>query len=181
MKVIVRKDQKVTTWSGGTTTELFIYPEGADVALKNFDFRISTANVLVENSEFTFFPGYHRKLAILEGKLKVKHDEGDWFVVNENEQIDFEGDWKTVSEGRVVDFNVIYNMNYKVEVDFVVDIHDRVLTGEYEVLAYYCVKGGGVINTVAFEEGSFIQVNNPIISCDMLENCLFVQMCISKI
>lgn len=181
MKVKVRKNQKVTTWSGGTTTELLIYPDTANVAEKNFDFRISTANVLVENSEFTFFPGYHRKLAILEGKLKVKHNEGDWFVLKENEQIDFEGDWKTVSEGKVVDFNVIYNRNYKVEMDFMENIHNRGITEENEVLAYYCVKGSGVINSIPFEEGSFILVNNLIVSCNILEKCLFVQVCISKL
>ena len=160
---------------------MFIYPETANVAEKNFDFRISTANVLVENCEFTFFSGYHRKLAILEGKLKVKHNEGDWLVVNENEQIDFEGDWKTVSEGKVVDFNVIYNRNYKVAMDFVLDIKDTVLAIDNEVVAYYCVKGRGVINSIPFEEGSFILVDKPKISCNMLGDFLFVQVCISKL
>ncbi len=181
MKVKVRKDQKVTTWSGGTTTELLIYPDGANVAEKNFDFRISTANVLVENSEFTFFPGYHRKLAILEGKLKVKHNEVDWLVVYENEQIDFEGDWKTVSEGKVVDFNVIYSRYYKVEMDFVVDLIEKELVVENEILAYYCVKGSGVINDVLFDEGSFIQVDEPIINYNKLEDCLFVKVLICKL
>ena len=181
MKVKVRKDQKVTSWSGGATTELLIYPDGTNVSEKNFDFRISTAKVLVENSEFTFYSGYYRKLAILEGDLKVKHNDGDWFVINENEQIDFEGDWRTVSEGKVVDFNVIYSQNYKVEIDFVVDLIEKVLVVEIEILAYYCVKGSGVINDIPFDEGSFIQVDDPIINYRKLEDCLFVKVLICKL
>ncbi len=52
MELVTHNQQKISTWSGGTTTELFIYPEVAEYSERNFDFRISTATVEVEESNF---------------------------------------------------------------------------------------------------------------------------------
>ena len=40
-------------WSGGSTTELFIWPKDASYAERRFNIRISTATVDVESSTFT--------------------------------------------------------------------------------------------------------------------------------
>ena len=50
---LTEKDYKVGQWSGGTTTELFIWPEGADYAKREFSVRVSSARVGLEESDFT--------------------------------------------------------------------------------------------------------------------------------
>ena len=58
-------DFSTSYWSGGTTTQLFISPEGASYADRRFDFRISTALVELEESKFTLLPGVKRYLTPL--------------------------------------------------------------------------------------------------------------------
>ena len=65
---IIKKDQyKVSTWSGGTTTEIFLAPRDGSYADRRFDFRISSATVDLEESDFTPLDGVKRFLTILEG------------------------------------------------------------------------------------------------------------------
>src|SRR5690606_30789549 len=86
-----------TKWSGGSSTQLYIFPANASFTERNFELRISTAKVEVEESTFTALPGIHRKLMILEGEISINH-EGQYrkhlkpFNVN-----NFSGDWKTTS------------------------------------------------------------------------------------
>jgi len=96
-----------TKWSGGSSTQLYIFPANASFTERNFELRISTAKVEVEESTFTALPGIHRKLMILEGEISINH-EGQYrkhlkpFNVN-----NFSGDWKTTSIGTCTDFNVM--------------------------------------------------------------------------
>lgn len=46
----------ISRWSGGTTTELFIWPHGASYAERRFGIRISTATVDIAQSTFTKLP-----------------------------------------------------------------------------------------------------------------------------
>ena len=69
------KDFKNTNWSGGTTTQLYIYPPTADYAKRNFKFRLSTAKVEAEKSDFTSLPGISRQLMILDGDLTITHQK----------------------------------------------------------------------------------------------------------
>lgn len=57
IKVITKEQQKTSTWSGGTTTQLAIYPEDADYGKRNFTWRLSSATVEAEESVFTSLPG----------------------------------------------------------------------------------------------------------------------------
>ena len=67
-KITVRtaKDYKVSQWSGGSTTELYLYPEDGDYKTGNFQLRISSATVETERSEFTSLPGVERYLMIFQ-------------------------------------------------------------------------------------------------------------------
>jgi environmental stress-induced protein Ves len=94
-------------WSGGTSTQLYIYPETADYGLRNFDFRLSTAKVDVEKSEFTSLAGVSRKIMILDGKIVISHKD---YYSKELKKLDideFEGDWQTSSIGICTDFNLM--------------------------------------------------------------------------
>ncbi len=95
------------TWSGGTSTELFIYPPSADYTKRDFQFRLSTATVEVEESEFSELPGISRKIMILEGETELIHENQHSKLLKKFDTDSFEGDWKTRSVGRCIDFNLM--------------------------------------------------------------------------
>jgi environmental stress-induced protein Ves len=104
-----------TIWSGGTTAQLFIYPEDTVFAERNFDFRISTATIDVEESDFTPLPIYNRLLAVLEGNLDIIHQGKYSKKLQKFENDRFNGSWQTSSKGKARDFNVIYNDNFELK------------------------------------------------------------------
>ena len=107
--IIVRteKDYKVSKWSGGDTTELYLYPEDGDYRSGNFQLRISSATVEVERSEFTSLPGVERYLMIFQGHLDMVHGEKEKVSLEPYEVDHFDGGVPTVSYGKVVDFNLM--------------------------------------------------------------------------
>lgn len=108
IRVIRSEEQKTSEWSGGVTTQLAIWPEGADYATRNFDWRISTARVELEESNFTALPGISRWLMLLEGRIHLAHDGiGELDMVPFENVARFDGGWKTKSVGKCVDFNLM--------------------------------------------------------------------------
>ena len=106
--IIKRSDEFLTSkWSGGETTELFIYPLESDYKKRDFLFRLSSATVKEDRSVFTKLPKINRKLFVLEGSIKLTHNEkeGHWLMPNEQES--FNGEWDTISEGMVTDYNLM--------------------------------------------------------------------------
>jgi len=107
VKIIRKADQRTTEWSGGTTTQLAIFPETASYNQRDFLFRISTAKVITETSEFTSLPGVSRIIMILDGTLTLHH-EGQYSKTLQKFGTDsFDGGWKTTSTGKVTDFNLM--------------------------------------------------------------------------
>lgn len=104
---IKSNEHKQNTWSGGTTTQLYIWPPGADYAKRDFLFRISTATVETETSVFTSLPGFKRILMILQGELLIKHKGHHEKKLTRFEQDFFDGSWETSAEGKVTDFNLM--------------------------------------------------------------------------
>lgn len=110
-KIIGKKDITTTNWQGGTTTQLYIYPENASYLERDFDFRISTAKVESETSQFTSLPNVHRKLMVLDGEITLNH-EGHYSKKLGKFEIDtFEGNWKTSAIGTCTDFNLMSTKN----------------------------------------------------------------------
>lgn len=107
IKLIRKEDQPVGTWAGGTTTQLAIGPDGADYAARRFAWRISSARVDLDESDFTPLPGFHRILMILEGSVRLTHEGVREIDLGPFEQDAFEGAWRTKSRGRCVDFNLM--------------------------------------------------------------------------
>ncbi len=73
MKIIRKEDIKTTNWSGGTTSELFIFPVSSTYKDLNFEFRLSRATIETEESIFTPLPHVKRKLMLLDGELELKY------------------------------------------------------------------------------------------------------------
>ncbi len=107
---IIKKDQyKVSTWSGGTTTEIFLAPQDGSYAERRFDFRISSATVDLEESDFTPLDGVKRFLTILEGQMDLTFREKTdrKVTLNPYEVVEFMGDVPTHSVGKAKDFNLM--------------------------------------------------------------------------
>ncbi|MDW5291020.1 HutD family protein [Formosa sp. PL04] len=113
--ILTSKDFLPKQWSGGETTQLSIYPKGAEYSKLNFEFRLSTATVEIESSNFTSLPGISRQLMVLEGQLILEHEHKHTITLNVGDVDCFEGDWQTNSMGRCVDFNLMTTRHTKGE------------------------------------------------------------------
>ncbi|WP_343342325.1 HutD family protein [Terrisporobacter petrolearius] len=111
IKVIKKEELSTSKWSGGRTTELYIYPENELYENRNFKFRISSAKVDLEESTFTKLPNIKRKIMILDGKLKLVHENHHEITLEKFDQDTFCGNWNTKSYGKVTDFNLMLNEN----------------------------------------------------------------------
>ena len=100
-------EYNTSNWSGGTTTELGIGPDGSRYADREFLWRISSATVDLEESTFTALPDYDRIIMTLEGEIDLCHNDGEWMHLKAFETHSFDGGDDTVSKGKVVDFNLM--------------------------------------------------------------------------
>ena len=107
LTILSKKEFLTTNWAGGTTTQLFIYPSLAEYRLGNFDFRLSSATVELEKSEFTSLPGISRKLMILEGEIWIEHQNHHSKKLAKFDWDEFDGAWKTSSVVLCTDFNIM--------------------------------------------------------------------------
>lgn len=106
-KIIVSENFKSVRWSGGHTTELFIFPATADYQKRNFQFRLSTSTVETDKSDFSLLNGISRKLMVLSGHITLNHENHYSRELSEFEIDEFEGNWKTTSDGKCTDFNLM--------------------------------------------------------------------------
>ena len=100
-------DYNISQWSGGTTTQLAIAPEGAIYADRDFLWRISSATVDLEESDFTALPDYHRWISTLEGCMKLSHENGNPIQLSPYQVHQFDGGIDTHSWGKCTDFNLM--------------------------------------------------------------------------
>ncbi|MDV3428582.1 MAG: HutD family protein [Bacillota bacterium] len=107
IEVIRKKQYKTSEWSGGRTTELYIYPKDSLYCSRNFKWRLSSAKVEVERSTFTSLPGINRLIMVIKGELFLEHEGNHNTFLKEFQQDSFSGDWTTTSRGRVTDFNLM--------------------------------------------------------------------------
>jgi len=112
-EIIRREDAPITVWSGGSTTEYFIYPPGADYAARNFDLRISRAEVELARSEFTSLPGYTRLLMPLDAPLRLVYQDQGEVSLKPSEATVFDGGWHTTSYGVCTDIGLMFSPAYQ--------------------------------------------------------------------
>ncbi|MDD3217766.1 MAG: HutD family protein [Lachnospiraceae bacterium] len=103
----VRKEFSTNQWSGGSTTEFYLYPENGSYQKRDFLFRISSAVVEESPSMFTSLPGVTRTLMLLEGNMKLIHGKKEPLSLMPGKCDVFSGDVKTVSVGLATDFNLM--------------------------------------------------------------------------
>ena len=105
---LTSKDYKTSAWSGGTTTELFIWPAGADYAAREFSFRVSSAVVELAESDFTPLAGVDRWITPLSGGFTLTHPGKASVEMGPlATPYGFSGEEPTHCVGRATDFNLM--------------------------------------------------------------------------
>ena len=114
-KIITKGDFKTTKWAGGETTQLAIYPEDANLADRDFLWRISSATFTGTESTFSDFSGYQRYLLPIEGELSVSHKGLYSRELKKYEVEYFDGGWETSSKNSLDcrDYNFIVKSGYQ--------------------------------------------------------------------
>ena len=105
--VLTQEQFNTTLWSGGTTTQLAISPADAVYADRDFLWRLSSARVELEHSDFTPLPDYNRLISVLEGGLEMKVDGSDRFPLAPFTVCAFDGGVPVESWGQCTDFNLM--------------------------------------------------------------------------
>ena len=105
-------DYQISTWSGGQTTQLFLSPKEGSYPDRTFDFRLSTATVDVETSDFSDLTGYHRILMPLTSSITLTHQHQE-VLLKPFQSYFFDGGDPVSSQGTCQDFNLIYKPSYQ--------------------------------------------------------------------
>lgn len=141
-KLLTKADYVTTSWSGGTTTQLAIAPEGAVYAGRDFLWRLSSATVELDHSDFTPLPDYDRFLSVLEGEIQLKIDARPPFPLVPGEVVAFDGGAPVESWGKCVDFNLMVRKGrVRGTVDVLGGGRERDWQAEPGDLAVYCAAG----------------------------------------
>ena len=145
LKLLQSADYLTTMWSGGTTKQLLIFPASAVYANRDFIWRVSSATVELDESDFTPLPDYCRFISTVEGCISLSHDGGKRRVLYAGDIHKFDGGERTHSCGRCTDFNLMLR---KGQADGVMSTRNirpgkasLNLDARAEVALLYCVKG----------------------------------------
>ena len=181
------KELPFTTWSGGTTTQLFIKPENFTVK-DDFDIRISSATIDPGDSTFSDFSKYNRFLTILDGWIDIAHP-GEEEESCKGKRLEkhipyyFDGAIKTTSSSpvKVIDFNVIWKKSLSgIEVnifDFSKNTELGLKNGEYFI---FSLENNGEIvlfgDKFNFLKGDFIKINLSDVKIEVEGKFIFVKI-----
>ena len=181
MKILKSSSFITKKWSGGTTKELYIYPEDSDYGKRNFSIRISSATVELEKSVFTLLKNYNRHLMILDGEMEIFH-KGHYSKKMKKFDIDsFYGGWNTSSEGKVVDFNLMTSKNYESKLSYYKNFNEIMLNSfDLEKKIIYIYRGKYKTD---FEKGDIIILdkNEKILLKSLDSTAIVIVSDISKI
>ena len=155
MKSILRKEKdfSVSNWSGGKTKELAIFPADSKYADREFIYRLSSATVDLEESDFTMLPDYDRVLMVLQGSTVLTYNGKKSVHLNELEQDSFDGAWTTKSYGKITDYNLMTRKGTAGKVDIIRPEAEAVEMGDTlesdlrrRTHALYCKEGYLIVN-----------------------------------
>ncbi len=112
-KIIPAENRQTGTWAGGTTEQLYIWPETAAYSNRDFAFRVSTAKVELDESDFTSLPCIIRWIMPLSGEMKLIHKGHGEVSLAPFAPHRFDGGWETRSFGRCTDFNLMLSAGWQ--------------------------------------------------------------------
>ena len=149
----------ISRWSGGTTTELFIWPHGASYAERRFSIRISTATVDIAESTFTKLPGVTRYIAPLGDGFTLKIGQNEPEFIPHAAVKRFDGGEDVTCAGAGRDLNLM--LSGAAGQQRMIKTKERRIVRQQEVLFSYtwqdcCISGGRV--PMDNESGEFLRV-----------------------
>ena len=200
MSVIIRHitapEYVTTRWGGGSTTQIAIVPAASQYADRDFLWRVSSATVELETSDFTSLPDYERFLSTLKGTVRVFHDGGAPLTLTPGNIHRFDGGAATRSEGKCTDFNLMLRKGKCVGEMRCLHLGEHGaarlsrtvgLAGARHTLLVYCAEGAGELTaageTVRFAKGEAVQAENaePLLRCGAASVFLLCEMAETEI
>ena len=161
--VIKNEEFKTSNWSGGKTTELAIFPRDCQYINRDFTWRISSATVDDEESDFTRLPDYDRVLMVLKGEVVLSYENERVARLKELEQDSFDGAWKTKSFGKITDFNLMIRKGCEGYLDVIEPSQESKAYGNsiqtelpLATHAIYCKEGYIIVDNQMVKAGEFI-------------------------
>ncbi len=180
-KVFSTKDYLKSDWSGGTTTQMYIYPENADYRRQNFILRLSSATVAQDISEFTKLPNIDRIIMSLDNPMELEHNGNQKVKLEPFEAYAFSGDDETVGCGKCTDFNVMLQRDEYKEAELFIneagefdlfssegDCFMYVYEGAYKIITAdegYILNKGDLLH---FEDYSFSKIKRTDVNSKMV-------------
>lgn len=150
--LLKEENYNIGNWTGGQTKELAIYPPKSKYLDRNFIWRLSSATVETEESDFSKLPDYDRVLMVLKGEVVLSYDGQRVARLKELEQDRFDGAWKTKSFGRITDFNLMVRKGNEGYVDLIYPTSEKTdCSSTFEsslpdvTHALYCKEGYAVV------------------------------------
>lgn len=174
IQIIRKNEQKTSLWAGGITTQIAIYPRNAEYTKRNFKWRLSSAQVDIEQSTFTHLPGIWRFIMVIDGEMVLEHEGHHRVLLKPFEQDSFSGEWTTHSFGKVKDFNLMLGEGcrgelhaFQVNKGISYNIASNIPEVEEQRIseAFYCVNGriSIIVNesndSLILGEGDLILIN----------------------
>ena len=148
------ENYSISNWSGGKTKELAIYPKGQKYIDRDFIWRLSSATVDLEESDFTRLPDYDRVLMVLDGEVVLEYNGERVAKLKTLEQDSFDGAWKTKSFGKITDFNLMVRKGNRGFLDVIRPQNEKQMFGSSEETelplcthALYCKEGYLLVGT----------------------------------
>lgn len=187
MKVIHTDSLPHSYWSGGTTKELYIYPEDAVFRDRNFIFRLSTATMDISSSTFTKLPNIKRILINLDGQFSLAHNNDEPITLHPYEKNSFNGSDETFCLGSGSDFNLMLqgasgDMNYSTIDDLVIsfeEINEKPSAKKFWCFIYV-LHGELVLKEKSLYEKDLIVFNEKISTISLLQKS-FAKVILGKI
>ena len=102
-----KSHHKTVKTENGQTQELYIYPEDAMYQELNFSFRVAKSIGETEHGKFRHYPGFKRKLMLIDGELHLDHKGEHEITLGQYETDVSLGCWETESAGRGVDITIL--------------------------------------------------------------------------
>lgn len=140
----------VGTWPGGRTVQIAIGPAGARYADRTFLWRVSSATVELDESDFTPLPGYDRWIILLSGEMSLSHDGSEPEALERNDAYPFDGAAATRCWGRCTDFGLMLRKGACRGTVFALvgDAgEERSIDAQGSIMIIYCVEGGVTVSS----------------------------------
>ena len=137
IKIIPQSENITSTWSGGTTSQVYIYPESADYKSRDFSFRLSMAQAHIKDSVYTKLDGVTRYIVSLDGEADLcVEDEKPVHLTPYGTVMCFDGGKHTEAHGAIRDFNLMLKNGASGQMLMLNSLNQE-LSPQYSHIAFY--------------------------------------------